>query len=95
MIRQTSDDEYGQIYVPLVNWTMMVGTLALTYGFGSSDRLAGAYGTAVSTTMLLTTALLYNAMRDIWRWPVAAALLASGSFLLIDAFSLPPTCSDS
>ncbi len=83
-IRQTSADEYGQIYVPFVNWTMMLGTLALAYGFGSSDRLAGAYGTAVSTTMLLTTALLYTTMREIWRWPSALALLASGLFLLID-----------
>jgi KUP system potassium uptake protein len=54
-IRQTSDEEYGQIYVPFVNWTMMLLTIALTVGFGSSGRLAGAYGTAVSTTMLLTT----------------------------------------
>ncbi len=83
-IRQTSDDEYGQIYVPAVNWTMMVCTLILTFTFGSSDRLAGAYGTAVSTTMLLTTALLFNAMRDVWRWPVATALAVSGGFLLID-----------
>jgi KUP system potassium uptake protein len=83
-IRQTSDEEYGQIYVPAVNWTMMVCTLFLTFSFGSSDRLAGAYGTAVSTTMLLTTALLFNAMRDVWRWPVVAALAASGVFLLID-----------
>jgi KUP system potassium uptake protein len=45
-IRQTSADEYGQIYVPFVNWTMMAFTAALTVGFGSSDRLAGAYGTA-------------------------------------------------
>lgn len=83
-IRQTFDQEYGQIYVPVVNWTMMFGTLILTFGFGSSDKLAGAYGTAVSTTMLLTTALLYNAMRDVWRWPVGVALLVSGFFLLID-----------
>jgi len=83
-IRQTSDKEYGQIYVPVVNWTMMVCTLFLTFSFGSSDRLAGAYGTAVSTTMLLTTALLFNAMRDVWRWPTAVALLVSGAFLLID-----------
>jgi KUP system potassium uptake protein len=55
-IRQTSHEEYGQIYVPLVNWAMMLCTVALTFGFGSSDRLAGAYGAAVSTTMLLTTA---------------------------------------
>jgi KUP system potassium uptake protein len=83
-IRQTSDQEYGQIYVPVVNWTMMLGTLFLTFGFGSSDRLAGAYGTAVSTTMLLTTALLFNAMRDVWRWPIALALLTAGVFLIID-----------
>jgi KUP system potassium uptake protein len=83
-IRQTSDEEYGQIYVPVVNWTMMAGTLFLTFSFGSSDRLAGAYGTAVSTTMLLTTALLFNAMRDVWRWPVAVAVLAAGVFLTID-----------
>jgi KUP system potassium uptake protein len=83
-IHQTSTDEYGQIYVPFVNWAMMLGTVALTYGFGSSARLAGAYGTAVSTTMLLTTALLYNAMRNIWRWPILVALVVSGIFLLID-----------
>src|SRR6185437_13648867 len=83
-IRQTSDTEYGQIYVPFVNWLMMVLTVALTIGFGSSSRLAGAYGTAVSTTMLLTTALLYKLMRTRWEWPIWAAGLASGVFLLID-----------
>lgn len=54
-IRQTSDTEYGQIYVPFMNWIMMIFTLALVLICRSSDRLAGAYGTAVSTTMLLTT----------------------------------------
>jgi KUP system potassium uptake protein len=83
-IRQTSGKEYGQIYVPVVNWTMMVCTLFLTFSFGSSDALAGAYGTAVSTTMLLTTALLFNAMRDLWRWPLVVALVVSGLFLLLD-----------
>jgi KUP system potassium uptake protein len=85
-IRQTSDTEYGQIYVPFVNWLMMVMTVALTIGFGSSARLAGAYGTAVSTTMLLTTALLYNMMRSRWEWPIWAAGLTSGIFLTIDLF---------
>ncbi len=84
VIRQTSDEEYGQIYVPLVNWAMMAATLALTFGFGSSDRLAGAYGTAVSTTMLLTTALLYNVMRDVWRWSLPLAAAVSGVFVVID-----------
>ena len=83
-IRQTSSEEYGQIYVPFVNWTMMVLTIALTVSFGSSDRLAGAYGTAVSTTMLLTTALLYNVMRERWHWPVGLALITSGLFLVVD-----------
>lgn len=83
-IRQTSDREYGQIYVPFVNWTMMAFTVALTIGFGSSDRLAGAYGTAVSTTMLLTTALLYTVMRERWGWSAAAAVLVGGFFLIVD-----------
>jgi KUP system potassium uptake protein len=83
-IRQTSDEEYGQIYVPTINWIMMICTLALTFSFGSSGALSGAYGTAVSTTMLLTTALLYSAMRDVWRWPVPLAAASSGIFLLFD-----------
>ena len=73
-IRQTSDQVYGQIYVPVVNWLLMTATLATTIAFGSSDRLAGAYGTAVATTMLLTTGLLYKAMRDVWKWPAFAAV---------------------
>ncbi len=83
-IRQTSSEEYGQIYVPVVNWVMMACTLALTFGFGSSDKLAGAYGTAVSTTMLLTTALLFNVMREAWRWPVAVSYAVAGGFLALD-----------
>jgi KUP system potassium uptake protein len=83
-IHQTSAEEYGQIYVPFVNWTMMLFTIALTIGFGSSVRLAGAYGTAVSTTMLLTTVLLYNVMRDRWGWSAPWALLTSGIFLVVD-----------
>jgi KUP system potassium uptake protein len=83
-IRQTSAEEYGQIYVPFVNWTMILLTIALTVAFGSYARLAGAYGTAVSTTMLLTTALLYEVMRDRWGWSAPSALLTSGVFLVVD-----------
>jgi len=83
-IRQTSDKVYGQIYVPVVNWLLMAATLATTVAFGSSDRLAGAYGTAVATTMLLTTILLYKAMRDIWHWQLAAAIGVTGFFLVVD-----------
>jgi KUP system potassium uptake protein len=83
-IRQTSADEYGQIYVPFVNWVMMAFTVALTATFGSSDRLAGAYGTAVSTTMVLTTALLYCVMRKRWHWSMPQAAAAAGLFLVVD-----------
>jgi len=83
-IRQTSDSVYGQIYVPAVNWLMMTATIGITIGFKSSDRLAGAYGTAVSTTMLLTTALLFTAMRKVWKWPTIAAGAVAGVFLIVD-----------
>jgi len=83
-IRQTSDRVYGQIYVPVVNWLLMAVTIAITIAFGSSDRLAGAYGTAVATTMLLTTILLFRAMRDLWHWPLAVALSVAGVFLIVD-----------
>jgi KUP system potassium uptake protein len=83
-IRQTSDRVYGQIYVPVVNWLLMAATVAVTVAFGSSDRLAGAYGTAVATTMLLTTFLLYKAMRDVWRWPRAIATAVAGVFVCVD-----------
>jgi KUP system potassium uptake protein len=83
-IRQTSGEEYGQIYVPTVNWVMMAFTVALTIGFGSSDRLAGAYGTAVSTTMLLTTVLLGTAMHERWGWSLPLTLSVCGFFLVVD-----------
>ncbi len=83
-IRQTSDKTYGQIYVPVVNWLMMVVTVAITVTFGSSDRLAGAYGTAVSTTMLLTTGLLLAAMRTVWKWPPLISYGVAGFFLVVD-----------
>jgi KUP system potassium uptake protein len=83
-IRQTSDETYGQIYVPAVNWMMMIATVAIAVAFGSSDRLAGAYGTAVATTMLLTTCLLYAAMRRIWRWSAPLALSVAGLFIIVD-----------
>jgi KUP system potassium uptake protein len=83
-IRQTSDQVYGQIYVPVVNWLLMLASVLTTIAFGSSDRLASAYGTAVATTMLLTTVLLYQAMAEVWRWPRLLAVLAGGSFFIVD-----------
>ncbi len=83
-IRQTSDKSYGQIYVSTVNWMMAAATMAITLAFRSSDKLAGAYGTAVSTTMLLTTLLLYRAMHRTWKWPFPIVLGVTGLFLVVD-----------
>ena len=83
-IRQTSAEVYGQIYVPVVNWLMMAATIAIVIAFKSSDRLSGAYGTAVSTTMLLTTGLLFVAMRKVWRWAPGIAVPLAGVFLVVD-----------
>ena len=84
-IVQTSERGYGQIYVGAVNWLLMIVTLGLTIGFGKSDNLAAAYGIAVSATMLMTTALLFIAMREIWRWTLPAAAAVAGAFLVVDA----------
>ncbi len=84
-ITQTSEQGYGQIYVGAVNWLLMVMTLGLTIGFGKSDNLAAAYGIAVSATMLMTSALLFIAMREIWRWSWPAAGAVAGAFAVVDA----------
>jgi KUP system potassium uptake protein len=78
-IKQTSAEGYGQIYVGAVNWTLAAATIGLTVFFGKSDNLAAAYGIAVSLTMLMTSFLLFMAMRDIWGW----SLLRSGAVALV------------
>ena len=84
VIRQTSDEGYGQIYVAPVNWLLMVVTIGLALAFKKSDNLSAAYGMAVSATMLLTTGLLYLAMREVWRWPAVLAGAVAGFFLVVD-----------
>jgi KUP system potassium uptake protein len=84
-IRQTSQAGYGEIYVGPVNWLLMLVTLGLTVGFGKSDNLAAAYGIAVSATMLMTSALLFIAMREIWHWSLMAAGAVAGAFIVVDA----------
>jgi KUP system potassium uptake protein len=84
-IKQTSSEGYGQIYVGVVNWLLMIVTVGLTIGFGKSDNLASAYGIAVSLTMLVTSALLFIAMREIWGWSIFAAGAVAAFFLTIDA----------
>jgi KUP system potassium uptake protein len=84
-IKQTSSSGFGQIYVSPVNWLLMIVTLGLTIGFGKSDNLAAAYGIAVSATMLMTSALLFIAMREIWHWSLLAAGVVAGAFFIVDA----------
>ena len=75
-IRHTSEHARGQIYIPLVNWLLMLACLALVLAFRSSTNLAAAYGVAVTMTMLITTILFYFVARYLWKWsfPKAAAL---------------------
>jgi len=83
-IVQTSAAGYGQIYIGFVNWTLMILTLALTIGFRSSDNLAAAFGIAVATTMLLTSMLMFLAMREIWGWSLPVSLAVAGVFVVVD-----------
>jgi KUP system potassium uptake protein len=83
-IKQTSEEGYGQIYVGAINWLLMIVTLGLMIGFRKSDNLGAAYGVAESTTMLLTSVLLFIAMREIWGWPIWAAGAVAALFLIID-----------
>src|SRR6202035_4763462 len=84
-IKQTSSEGYGQIYVGVVNWLLMIVTVGLTIAFGKSDNLAAAYGIAVSATMLMTSALLFIAMREIWDWSMLLAGAVAGCFLIVDS----------
>ncbi|MEP6959629.1 MAG: potassium transporter Kup, partial [Nitrospirota bacterium] len=84
VIRHTSAAQIGQIYVPFLNWVLLVGTVSLVLLFGSSSNLAAAYGIAVSGTMVMTTLLTYVVARECWNWSVARTALVTGIFLLID-----------
>jgi KUP system potassium uptake protein len=83
-VTQTSEQGYGQIYVGAVNWILMLVTLGLVLAFKKSDNLAAAYGIAVSATMLMTSALLFIAMREVWQWSLAASAAVAAVFLTVD-----------
>ncbi|QRN53829.1 potassium transporter Kup [Dyella caseinilytica] len=84
-VSQTSSEGYGQIYVGAVNWLLMLVTIGLALGFRKSDNLAAAYGIAVSATMLMTTMLLFIAMREIWKWSFVTSAVVAGIFFIVDA----------
>src|SRR5882672_9774655 len=83
-VQHTSEKTFGQIYVPAVNWTLLVVVAAAVIGFGSSSKLASAYGVAVMGTMLVTTFLTFFVIRYGWGYPLWLCLLATGFFMAID-----------
>ncbi len=83
-VLHTSAKEIGQVYVPGVNWVLLVVVLAAVIGFGSSSRLASAYGVAVMGTMLITTFLTFFVVHFGWGYNLWLCLFATGFFILVD-----------
>lgn len=83
-IVHTSGSVMGQIYLPALNWVLMFATIAIVLAFRSSDRLAAAFGLAVSTTMAITTMLFAAVARTRWHWRWITVIAVSGAFLIAD-----------
>jgi KUP system potassium uptake protein len=83
-VQHTSAREIGQIYVPFINWMLMLAAIALVLGFGSSSNLAAAYGIAVTTTMVITTLLAYAVARYAWGWGFWPTTALTAVFASID-----------
>jgi KUP system potassium uptake protein len=81
---QTSARERGQIYLPGINWLLLAAVLAAVIGFGSSSRLASAYGVAVTATMMVDTLLTFFVIRYLWRYPLWICVFATGFFVIVD-----------
>lgn len=91
-IVQTSAAEYGQIYMPAINWMLLAAVLVVTISFKTSEALATAYGIAVTGTMLITTVLTFFVIRHGWKYPLWLAAGATSFFILLDAL-LFASCS--
>ena len=83
-IRHTSQQHFGQIYVPLVNWLLMAGCVGLVIGFQTSSNLAAAYGIAVTMTMAITTLIFFRVLTDRWNWGTFRALLVCVPLFVIE-----------
>jgi KUP system potassium uptake protein len=83
-VMHTSESEIGQIYIPTVNWLQLIVVLIAVVGFGSSDKLAGAYGIAVTATMFATTILTFFVIRYRWHLPLLVCIGATGFFMVMD-----------
>lgn len=83
-IEHTSVKEAGQIYVPFMNWALFVSIVLAVVAFGSSSRLASAYGIAVTTDMLITTVMTFFVIRYGWNLPLALCVASTGFFFFVD-----------
>ena len=84
LVQHTSSEEQGQIYLPAINWALLVTIIALVVGFRSSSALAAAYGIAVTGTMVMTTILAFIVVRRLWRWHWALSVCVIGIFITVD-----------
>jgi len=83
-VQQTSEYSHGQIYMPGINWFLMIAAVTLVLTFRSSDNLAAAYGVSVNATMLVTTILAFNVARERGGWSLAKASIFLLVFLTVD-----------
>ena len=83
-VQHTSAQQMGQIYVPALNWMLLAAVLLAVIGFGSSSKLASAYGVSVVGTMMIDTILAFFVIRYCWRYPLLVALFSTVFFILVD-----------
>jgi KUP system potassium uptake protein len=83
-VTQTSGRHQGQVYVPLVNWGLLIGCIGLVLGFQSSSNLAAAYGIAVTSTMVITSLIFYVVTKLLWGWSTPKALAVVTPLILVD-----------
>jgi KUP system potassium uptake protein len=84
VVRHTSREEVGQVYVPAANWIIFAAVIALVVGFGSSEKLASAYGIAVTGTLAIDTLLFFFVVRVLWGKPLGLVIAGASAFLVVD-----------
>lgn len=87
-IRRTSETQAGQIYMPQINWMLLAGVLLLTLSFGSSSRLAAAYGIAITGEMLMSSLLAFVVLWKLWKRPIWLALAIIVPFVAVESVFL-------
>lgn len=91
-IRHTSHAQFGQIYIPFINWLLWFSVIIVVIGFKTSSNLASAYGIAVVITMIITTVLAILLVSSEWQWKIKTAILVFGPFIIIELLFLAANC---